>query len=49
MPSEDVITYIGGFTYVLGETELAAIDEFQARLSALPDWRPAVIPYVAGN
>ena len=49
MPAEDVITYIGGFTYVLGEAELAAIDEFQARLSSLPEWRPEVIPYATGS
>lgn len=45
MSAEDVTAYIGGFTYELGDTELAAIDEFRSRLSALPEWRPAVVPY----
>ena len=49
MSTEDVKTYISGFTYELGETELEAIDEFQSRLSALPDWRPDLMPYVAGK
>ena len=49
MPSEDVKTYLRSFTYELGDTELAAIDEFQSRLSALPDWRPNLVPYVAGE
>ena len=49
MPSEDVKTYIRSFTYELGDTELAAIDDFQLRLSSLPDWRPDLVPYVAGG
>lgn len=49
MPTEDVKTYIRSFIYELGETELAAIDEFQSRLLALPDWRPDLEPYVAGE
>ncbi len=45
MSVDDVSTYISGFTYELGETEHAAIDEFQSRLERLPEWRPSVIPY----
>ena len=45
MSSDDVKTYISGFTYELGDTELAAIDVFESRLSALPEWRPNLVPY----
>ncbi len=45
MPRADVIDYINGFTYELGESEFAAIEEFRVRLAALQDWRPPVIPY----
>ncbi len=45
MTSEDVKSYVRGFTYELGEPEFAAIDEFQAKLSALPEWQPEIIPY----
>ena len=47
MSDDDVATYIRGFTYELGEAEIAAIDEFHSRLSSLTDWRPKVIPYVS--
>ena len=47
MSDDDVATYIRGFTYELGEAEIAAIDEFHSRLSSLADWRPKVIPYVS--
>ena len=47
MSVEDVSTYIRGFTYELGETEFEAIDEFQSRLTRLPEWQPSVLPYVA--
>ena len=47
MSDDDVATYIRGFTYEIGEAEIAAIDEFQSRLSSLSDWRPEVIPYVS--
>ena len=47
MTPKDMTTYIEGFTYQLGDREFEAIDEFDARLSALPDWRPEVVPYVA--
>ena len=49
MQPEDVKTYIRSFTYELGDTEYAAIEEFQSRLSALPDWRPSLVPYVVGE
>ncbi len=45
MSPEDAAAYVGNFTYELGETEIAAIDEFESRLSTLPEWRPNVIPY----
>ena len=45
MTPADVKSYIVGFTYLLGDNEFAAIDEFEKRLSTLPEWRPAVVPY----
>ena len=45
MTLSDVMTYIKGFTYILGDKELAAIEEFEKRLSYLPEWRPDVLPY----
>ncbi len=45
MTPSDVKTYIGGFTYLLGDEEFAAMGEFEKRLSTLPEWRPAVLPY----
>ena len=45
MTHSDVKTYIGGFTYLLGDKEFAAIEEFEKRLATLPEWRPAVVPY----
>ena len=49
MTTKDVKEYIGGFTYSLGETELAAIEEFESRLSTLPEWHPPVMPYSASS
>ena len=45
MSVQDAVSYVGNFTYELGETEIAAIDEFESRLGKLPEWRPGVIPY----
>ena len=45
MTSQNVIDYISRFTYELGDKEFAAIDEFESRLSSLPEWRPEVLPY----
>ena len=45
MSTEDGEAYIKGFTYELGDTEFAAIDEFDSRLGKLSDWRPDVMPY----
>ena len=45
MSAQEAASYVGNFTYELGETEMAAIDEFESRLGALPEWRPDVIPY----
>ena len=49
MAPSDVKTYIKSFTYMLGHKEFAAIDEFDRRLSSLPDWRPDVLPYDASR
>ena len=49
MTREDVISYIHGFRYELGEPELAAIAEFRQRLSTLPDWRPGIVAYSANR
>ena len=49
MTPSDVMTYIGGFTYLLGDAEFAAIEEFEKRLSTVPDWRPAVVPYSSAS
>jgi chorismate dehydratase len=49
MAPSDMTAYVEGFTYLLGEKEFAAIDEFEKRLSSLPDWRPDVLPYTASR
>ena len=49
MTPDSVEEYISGFTYSLGETELAAIEEFESRLSTLPEWRPQLLPYSASS
>ena len=49
MTLSDVKSYIEGFTYTLGDKEFAAIDEFERRLSSLPEWRPDVLPYTASR
>lgn len=45
MQVQDAVSYIEGFTYEIGDAEIAAIDEFESRLGTLPQWRPDVIPY----
>ena len=45
MSSDDVMSYLSGFTYELGDAEIAAIDEFESRLSTLEEWRPELLAY----
>ena len=45
MSPEDVMSYLSGFTYELGDAEIAAIDEFESRLSTLEEWRPELLAY----
>ncbi len=48
MSQQDVIKYLEGIIYELGEREYEAIDEFESRLSSLPEWRPELVPYDVG-
>ncbi|MSQ07719.1 MAG: hypothetical protein EXR44_00200 [Dehalococcoidia bacterium] len=42
----EVAEYVRSFTYRLGPEEYRAMDEFKARLSRLPAWRPALVRQV---
>jgi chorismate dehydratase len=44
----EVADYVRSFIYWLGPDERKAIEEFKARLSRLPEWRPGVVPVKAG-
>ncbi len=49
MTEADVASYVRSFIYKLGTQEKQAVEEFKARLSRLPQWRPGEAMAVVGR